>query len=158
MNQRVMNQRGSRRLVRLGWLSLCVLLLASLLVGCSGKPPMPSIKVGKTTVHVERSTYSWRAFTSSVVADYPGPVHQIDLDTEATLIPNPAPDAKVLIVFTQKPKRILLTRWVNGTAEPEVEINGASFPLPTASGAHLFSIRAEWRQGGGSYAFAVKIP
>ncbi|GIP32805.1 hypothetical protein [Paenibacillus sp. J2TS4] len=129
-------------------------VIAILLVGCSSRPPMPVLKAGKIEIPAVLGTYSWKTFNKQVIADAPGPDYLVkDLTPIAV-----KPKEEVLVKFSSKPSKMILSRWVGQETVEQVELDSNQFTLPQEKGEHIFSIRAEWGEHkSGLYAFIVKV-
>ncbi|MGN7385245.1 hypothetical protein [Paenibacillus sp. SAFN-117] len=125
-------------------------VLAILLVGCSSRPPMPSLTADNIKIPVVLGTYAWK----NVVADAPGPNYLVK-DTESVTV---SPGTEVTIKFSGKPDRMILSRWEGQESREEVELESNKFTLPEEKGEYIYSIRAEWgKNKSGLYAFIVKV-
>ncbi|GIP38362.1 hypothetical protein J31TS4_16420 [Paenibacillus sp. J31TS4] len=136
---------------------LALLPLLLVLAGCTGKPPAPVLKIGKETIPYEEGTYSWRSLNRSVVADSPAPPQLVERKKPSKA----APGSVLSIVYTGKPEQIQVTRWKRDADSPvpleEQILDGHTFRLPDEKGTYVYSIRTEWKKGGGTYAFVIEI-
>jgi len=132
-------------------LMLTVLLL---LAGCGSRPPMAKVSSGDTEIPAELGTYSWKTFNRHIVADAEGP-NDMMADKEAVTL---EPGGEVKVSFSNKPKRLVLTRWVGNEAAEETELESNRFAVPAEAGEYVYGIRAEWsKHKSGTFAIKIKV-
>lgn len=133
---------------------IIITMISLLLTGCSSRPPVPELTAGKIDIPVEMGSYSWRVLTKSVIADAPGPTDLMKDTTPVSIKPN----AEVLIKFSNKPNKLIWSRWMKREVIDQVELKSNKKTLPMEKGEYIYSLRAEWGEHkSGVYAFKVRV-
>ncbi|MBZ5202813.1 hypothetical protein HU147_16525 [Planomicrobium chinense] len=135
---------------------LCVVLLV---IGYSyiASPPMPSVKAEGRMVATTPGSYCWESTWKAECVDmsYASPWEQ-GVETAPAAV---KAGAAILIDFNKQPLPGSLSAelWTSKTnSEPALLRNGL-LTAPKAPGIYVFHIFADWKQGGGNYAFSIEV-
>jgi len=130
-----------------------LVIFSFLLAGCGGKPPMPSLSVNDQKIDYEPGSYFSKSLVKTVHSDAAAPPFLVK-DKEPQTV---APEATLSIKFSKKPKKIVISEWKDDKEINPTEIKNKTFQLPKEKGTYIYSIRSEWSNRSGTYAFVVKV-
>jgi len=115
------------------------------------------LTINGEAIDVEKGSYSWRSFGRETIADSPAPPMLVRGLEPKTITPG----AELKIKFSKEPNKMALSRWVesDGRAKEiqQIELKDHTFTMPNDPGQYIYSLRSEWNEGGGNYAFVVLI-
>lgn len=137
-----------------------VFILLSLLVvlaGCGGRHPEPTIIVQGETISTVEGSSSWMTFNRGTIKDAAAaPI--LVRGMEPKTFP---PASELKIQYSKKPKQVTLSQWIEseeGAAQIQsIVLESDTIQLPNEAGDYIYSVRADWKNGGAEHAFIVRI-
>ncbi|WP_430787516.1 hypothetical protein VBD025_16665 [Virgibacillus flavescens] len=141
-------------LLTLGIIGLGVFLFQSL---GSTEPPTPNVTVGDTEIPTTQGSYCWDGLFSAKCVDM---VYTSGWDMGMEHEPvKVSPNEKINVEFDKEPleNSLFVEKWTDEEEVIKIEMKNNTITAPAESGVYVYLIRANWKQGDGSYAFAVKV-
>jgi hypothetical protein len=133
--------------------ALMLLIFVLLLTGCGNTPPMPTLTVNQKNIDFELGSYTWRSLVKTTIADAASPTILVKDLTPHDV----SPKSHLSIKFSKKPEKIFLSQWEDNKELNQIELQDNSFQLPTEKGTYIYSIRSQWNNGSGTYAFVIRV-
>ncbi len=117
-------------------------------------PPKPNVTVGDVAIPTTEGSYCWGGFFSGQCVDkeYTSVVAMAE-EYQPNVV---SQNEKIKVTFDKKPKTLEVERWMGEEVE-RVEIKGGFLGVPKEKGVYVYHIRANWKQGDGSYVFSVEV-
>ena len=123
----------------------------------SSEPPAPTVTAGNTNIPTVQGSYCWDRIFSSQCVDkaYTSTLDMAKSHRPTTVSPN----QKVIIEFSKEPIAGTFTveQLIDEENSIETKISDDSITVPQEKGIYSYHIRADWKQGGGNYAFSVEV-
>lgn len=136
---------------------LCLIALGIYAFQIGTRPPEPTVTVAQENVQTTEGSYCWDGLLKSGCVDkeYMSAYHMGNTKKAVVVKPN----ATIMINFNREPidGTLEVEKWLNEDEVEGIDLIRETFTAPSEKGLYVYHIMAHWKQGGGSYAFALKV-
>ncbi|SFA85731.1 MULTISPECIES: hypothetical protein [unclassified Bacillus (in: firmicutes)] len=121
------------------------------------RPPEPTVTVAQKSVQTTEGSYCWDGLLRAGCVDkaYTSVYHMGNKKNAVVVEPN----STIMINFDREPidGTLEVEKWLNEDEVEGIDMNHETFTAPSEKGLYVYHIMAHWKQGGGSYAFSIKV-
>lgn len=122
----------------------------------SSAPPTPIVKAGDTKIPTTQGSYCWNGLFSVQCVDkvYTSPIDMAK-EHKPTVV---SLSEEIKIDFRKEPlaETMKVEQWIDEKYE-KLEVKNNLIVMPKEKGVYVYFVSAEWKEGGGSYAFSVEV-
>jgi hypothetical protein len=124
-------------------------------VPSSSKPPALDVSAAGNKVPVTQGSYCWKTFFSAKCVDW-AYAFPLEMGNVHELV-EVAPHSEIEIHFEKEPISLSIKQFSCERKVKNVKRKNKKMTVPSESGEYVYHLKANWKQGNGSYVFHIKV-